>query len=412
MRSFFSFVKDLDPSFKRNATYIFLTYFFILFSYPIVRSSVGAIFYEHYTSSDYSFATFNSILALIFIINFSNQAQEKLGVRFLFSIICMLTTLTLLGSYFFLDTGLKWMAYVLFATKEIYIVLLIHITLAYANSKFTLEQIKRLYGPLGAAGSIGGIIGGQLTSVVAKSYGTNVVFFVSVFSIMLCLIPFILTEKSEHKEIEKDESVTPIRTIGNIKKYVFLIASIVAVTQWVIFIADLQFNIVFESIVQNKNERTSYLGEIYTIINAVALFIQFIVLPIIMVRLSVKSIFFFIPLFYMLLVFGGLGLGGAILYVVAGVFISMKAIDYSVSSIVKEVMYHPLSRLQKYGAKYITDMFVYRSSKAIIAFIFAIYTTKNMTNLNILQALLILLWVWIVALLFKEQKRISNTQEE
>lgn len=409
MKNFNTFIKELDPSFKKNAFYIFLTYFFILFSYPMVRSSVGAIFYEYYSSQNYSLATFNSILALIFIIHISNKAQEKIGVRFLFSVICFISTLVMLGAYFLLDFGISWMAYVLFATKEIYIVLLIHLTLAYANSKFTLEQIKRLYGPLGAAGSIGGIIGGQITSSVAKmESGTNTVFFLSIFAIMLCLVPFILTEKSDHKEIKEDKDITPLKTISSVKKYVFLIAAIVAVTQWVIFIADLQFNMVFESVVTDKNERTSYLGDIYTLINVVTLFIQFIVLPIIMVRLSIKSIFFFIPLFYMTLVFGGLGLGAAILYIVAGVFISMKAVDYSVSSIVKEVMYHPLSRLQKYGAKYITDMFVYRSSKALIAFCFAMISIEDMGKLNVIQAILIVLWIWIVKLLFDEQKNISK----
>jgi AAA family ATP:ADP antiporter len=409
MKNFANFISELDPKFKKNAFYIFLTYFFILFSYPMVRSSIGAIFYEHYTSQNYSLATFNSILALIFIIHLSNKAQEKIGVRLLFSLICVFTTLIMLSAYFLLDFGINWMAYVLFATKEIYIVLLIHLTLAYANSKFSLEQIQRLYGPLGAAGSIGGIIGGQITSQVAQlNNGTSVVFFLSIFAIMLCLVPFVLTEKSDHSEIKSDKNITPLKTVGSIKKYVFLIAAIVAVTQWVIFIADLQFNMVFESVVTDKNARTSYLGNIYTLINVVTLFIQFIVLPIIMVRLSIKSIFFFIPIFYMLLVFGGLGFGAGILYIVAGVFISMKAVDYSVSSIVKEVMYHPLSRLQKYGAKYITDMFVYRSSKALIAFVFAMLSLKEMGSLNFIQAVLILLWIWIVKLLFDEQKNISK----
>jgi AAA family ATP:ADP antiporter len=223
---------------------------------------------------------------------------------------------------------------------------------------------------------------------------------------MACFIPFLFVQKVEELKIEKKQ--TPLKTIASVKKYVFLIAGIVAVTQWVIFIADLQFNMVFEKVVESKNDRTAYFGQIYSIINVVTLFIQFVILPFILVRMSTKAIFLFIPFFYLLLVFGGLGIGGASLFIVAGVFIFMKAVDYSVSSVVKEVMYHPLGRLQKYGAKYITDMFVYRSSKALIAFVFALLSLKEMGTLNLIQAILIFVWGYLIHLLFKEVNKIQE----
>mgnify|MGYP000013898418 CR=1 FL=1 len=397
----------------KNSLAIFSTYFLVLFSYPMVRSSIGAVFYDYYTSKDYPFATFVAILALIIIIQVSNSIQELIGIRKLFTGICMLSSLVMLLAFNFLSESTSFLAYVLFATKEIYIVLLIHLLLAYANNYYSLDQIKKLYGPLGAAGSIGGIIGGLLTSQIAGSYGTSVVLYVSLFAIMACFIPFVLVEKTNKHDVAKgrenetkSDKKNPIQSIRGVTKYVLLIASIVTVTQWVIYVADLQFNIIFERVVTEKNARTAYLGSIYTYINIVTLFIQFVILPIILPRIAVKKIFYFIPLFYFMLVFGGLGLGAGLLYVVAGVFISMKAIDYSVSSVVKEVMYHPLSRLQKYGAKYITDMFVYRSSKAIIALIFSIWTIQNMVYLNVLQAVLILLWIYCIFRLFKEQNKI------
>tara|TARA_B100001971_G_scaffold129103_1_gene118996 strand:- start:33382 stop:34593 length:1212 start_codon:yes stop_codon:yes gene_type:complete len=395
----------------KNSLAIFGTYFLVLFSYPMVRSSVGALFYDHYSSKDYPFATFIAIIALIFIIQLSNAIQEIVGVRKLFAGICMLSSLLMLATHLALTPATKFLAYILFATKEIYIVLLIHLLLAFANNYYSLNEIKKLYGPLGAAGSIGGIVGGILTSSIATKYGTNVVLYVSLFSIMACFLPFLLVDKaaqteqakSEHHAEDNEGDTKPIQSIKGVTKYVLLIASIVAVTQWVIYIADLQFNIIFEKVVTEKNARTAYLGKIYTYINIATLFIQFVVLPLLLTRVKIKRIFYFIPVFYILLVFGGLGLGSGLLYVVAGVFISMKAVDYSLASVVKEVMYHPLSRLQKYGAKYITDMFVYRSSKAIIALVFSVWTVQNMLYLNLIQAVLVIIWLVCVYQLFKEQ---------
>ena len=82
----------------------------------------------------------------------------------------------------------------------------------------------------------------------------------------------------------------------------------------------------------------------------------------------------------------------------------MKAIDYSLFSSAKEVMYHPLSRLQKYGAKYITDMFVYRLSKALISFVMSFYAAKELGFLNTVQLVCLGLWIICIYLLFKEQK--------
>lgn len=396
----------------KNSIAIFTTYFFTLFSYPMVRSSIGATFYEYYTAKDYPFATFIAIVALIVIIQLSNIIQEKIGIRKLFTLFCMTGSFVMLSCSYFLTKETSFLAYILFATKEIYIVLLIHLLLAYANNYYSLEQIKKFYGPLGAAGSIGGIIGGLLTSHIAKTYGTDIVLYISLFSIMACFLPFLFVDKVTEKKKDESETPRPLQSIGKAKKYVFYIACIVALTQWVIYIADLQFNIVFEKVVTEKNERTSYLGSIYTYINVVTLVIQFLILPIILPRLQVKKIFYFIPVFYFLLVFGGLGLGAGLLYVVAGVYISMKAIDYSIASVVKEVMYHPLSRLQKYGAKYITDMFVYRSSKAIIALIFTFWTIKNMIILNVIQTILIGLWLFLIYKLFIEQNNLFHSKEK
>jgi len=165
---------------------------------------------------------------------------------------------------------------------------------------------------------------------------------------------------------------------------------------------------VFEKVVTLKDERTAYLGQFYSYINIVSLFLQFIVLPYLLSSFSLRSIFLFIPILYLVLVFGGLGLGSAQMIVVATVFIAMKGADYSIFSAAKEVMYHPLLSLQKFGAKYITDMFVYRLAKAVIALIMAQSIFQSMQILSILQFVFLALWIFLIIQLFIEQKRLKH----
>jgi AAA family ATP:ADP antiporter len=405
MQNYLKFIKELSPDLKRNGFYIFLTYFFALFSYPLARSSTGAIFYESYSSNDYSFATFISVVVLIIVIFISNKVQKKIGIHKLYGIIGIISVGSLLVAFLLHQNGVKEMAYALFAVKEVYIVLLIHLCLAFSNGYFSMEQVKRLYGPLGGAGSIGGIIGGQLTSNLAKSYGTDVVFYVSLVIILFTVIAFYQTRGAKLVEDKKEKDHTPLKSIAGVRKYVFLIASIVALTQFVIFIADLQFNIVFEKVVESKDARTAYLGDIYKYINIVTLFLQFVLLPYLLMRVSIKSLFFFVPILYLTLIFGGLSMGSGTLFVVAGVFISMKATDYSIFAVAKEVMYHPLESTQKFGAKYITDIFIYRTAKALIAFVMSFFAVKEMGSLNSVQAIFIALWFIAISFLFIEQKK-------
>ena len=403
MNNYFDFIKELPKDFKRNGFFIFLTYFFAIFSYPFVRSSTGAIFYESYSSNEYSFATFIAIAFLIIIIFISNKVQEKIGIHKLYALIGAGTIICLLGFHYLHSIGFKPMAYGLFATKEIYIVLLIHLCLAFTNAYFSMEQLKRLYGPLGAAGSIGGIIGGQMTSHLAKNYGTDSVFYFSLTLIFLALVSFYQT-KNTKLTLEKEEKKEPIKSIKGIGKYVALIASIVALTQLVIFIADLQFNIMFEKVVTSKDMRTAYLGDIFSYTNMGTLFFQLVIIPYALIRVNIKHVFYFIPLLYLILILSGAAIGSGSLFVVAGVFILMKAIDYSLFSSAKEVMYHPLSNLQKYGAKYITDMFVYRLAKALISLVMSFFAVKEIGFLNTIQITCVIAWIICIALLFKEQK--------
>ena len=412
MKNFLLFYKNLSPDFKKTTSIIFISYFLILFSYPLMRSVSSALFYDVYTVKEYSLATFIGIIALMFMIGINNKLLGKIGVHKLFILTSSLTIVSLLGAYLGFKAGIKEMALVIFAVKEAYIVLLLHSCLAFTNSYFNLEQLKRLLGPIGGAGALGGIVGGQLTKYMANSYGTEAVFYGSLVIIFAAMVVFNFSSHIKLKGLSPNKSITPLKAIRGVKKYVFLIASVVALSQLVIYIAELQFNILFEQMVTTKNERTAYLGQFYSYVNGVSLVLQFFVLPYLLLRFSNRSIFLAIPILYIIVVICGVSTGVSSLFITAAVFITFKGVDYSAFAIAKEVMYNPLLSLQKFGAKYLTDMFVYRLAKALIAFVFALEFIKNryitMNVLTSLQFIFLGIWIFLVFTLFREQKKINK----
>jgi AAA family ATP:ADP antiporter len=91
---------------------------------------------------------------------------------------------------------------------------------------------------------------------------------------------------------------------------------------------------------------------------------------------------------------------------VAALYTYFKAADYSLFSAGKELLYQPLSRLQKYGAKYLTDMLVYRAAKAMVAAVL-IYVQSS-TMLNMLMLIFLVLWTGLVLRLFQLHRRLFS----
>ena len=168
MKKYFEFLFELDSETKKNTFLIFTTYFLVLFSYPLVRSSTGTLFYEVYSAGEYSLASFIGVAVLMVLIMINNKLQPMLGIQKVYLFTGIVTVGGFIAAYLAFNSGVKEAAFILFAIKESYIVLLVHLCLAFANSYYPIDLFKRIIGPIGAMGSIGGILGGQLTSYLAS----------------------------------------------------------------------------------------------------------------------------------------------------------------------------------------------------------------------------------------------------
>jgi AAA family ATP:ADP antiporter len=99
----------------------------------------------------------------------------------------------------------------------------------------------------------------------------------------------------------------------------------------------------------------------------------------------------------------GQGIG---LLPIAALFTYLKAADYSLFSSGKEILYQPLQPEQKYGAKYLTDMLVYRAGKAVVALVL-IYLQSS-TILNMLMFIFLGIWIFPIIKLFQLHRQIFS----
>lgn len=398
----------MAPFSTRNLIILAVSYFLVLLNYSMIRAATTAEFIGTYGAKATPWGWLFSIVLLVFAVAGSNRLQAKIGFHRAFFGLSVFSVVVFLLAFWAHKNGIKEGALVLFSWKEAYIVMQVHLLLAYANSWLNKEHFLRWVGPIGAAGGLGGTLGGVLTKIIARDWGTDATLLTGLVFVLLpaCLGLWLLKIPGSRPVEKRDTS--PLRSLDDpaVLRYVLSICAITALTQFVINIADFQFSMVFEKTISDSAARTAYLGDVYTIANAMTLVFQLVILPLGLKYVSERSLHFYIPLSYGICFAIGLGWGAGSLLAASGLYSFMKASDYSIFSSAKELLYHPLKPLQKYGAKYLTDMIVYRASKAGIAAVLLYFQTALM--LNILMAIFLGLWLVMVFATFRQHKRLFH----
>lgn len=394
----------------KNVLVILCLFFGIYFTYSSIRSSTDALFVHQSGAAKTPFVWLLSVIFLSLSITTYNYFQKKFGLKKFFFWTSLFSALSFALLVFLNVRGYLATSYALFILKEIYIVLLVHLGLAYCNNFFTLEEARAFYGPFGAIGSIGSTFGGEFASWWIKNgLSTFSLLYFSAFMLFLLGPFFLLLKSGKDKTRYKDNHDLegkfdhPIQTLKNVKEYVFFILFIVALSQFCINIANLQFNLKFAEVFSGTLDmKTEFMGRVYAFIGLGTLIIQFFIVPPALTFFKARKVHFFIPISYMCVSIAAYFILGHSLWIMAAAFIFFKAMDYSLFSSAKEMLYFSLSPGQKVGAKYLTDMVVYRLAKGLISLIL-IYM-QSFVVLSFMLIIFMGIWLLSVIKIFKYQK--------
>ncbi len=396
-------LSDVDSSTKKNIFFLGLAVFLVLLSYPLIRSASTAIFLQAYGAKSSPIVWVWSVLALSLLVSFYNHFQLKWRIHILYAGTGLFSIAFILFCFMMVESGSSFFAWPFYIWKEVYIVVMLHMVYGLLNTLVDIKIARILYGPLGAIGSLGGVFGGLLTSQFTKEYGLSGITIAGSFIILLSILSYLMAEKTKINKLSEKKDISPLASISNIKKYTALMASIVILSQFVINLANFKFNILFEIAVPDEVTKTEQLGRLYTWINLIAFFLQIAVLPFLLRFVSLKKIHLLIPIVYLATQMWTLG-GGAL--AVASMFMVLKGTDYSIFAVSKELLYFPLTHKQKYGAKYIVDMFCYRFGKGLISFIM-IYIQALFWIDTLLYTSLIL-WIFAIIPLTREHTKLTQ----
>ena len=243
------------------------------------------------------------------------------------------------------------------------------------NDLFEPEQGKRLFGFIGAGGTLGALCGSQLTKYLAKRLGTMNLLPVSAGILALTIPLFLyllrmggLSDKEESKEKPKKKAnagaLQGLKIVIE-RSYVAKIATVVILSTFCMTVIDYQLHVAVADELQKLDQQTTFFADAHKWVQLVSIPVHLLLTPILLSYLGVGAALSLLPIG---LIVGSLCiLTKASLNILFFVFVATFALHYSVNQVSKELLYVPCDDDVKYKAKAFIDIFGYRLGPVLCA---------------------------------------------
>jgi AAA family ATP:ADP antiporter len=384
--------------------------FFISCDYAIIRPASTSIFLSQYSSKMFPYCWMLAIPVNLFIVYIYNKLLMKYGSLKTFFFFISSIILMHVSTSFFLKT-FPSIIFIQFIFKDVYILLAFKQLWSLIHSTINTNKAKFLYGLMFGIGSLGSVFGGLISAIFATKIGSNNLFYLSFIFYLLIFFCYMKAYKNSpvlnndyHNNINLKPSFKDGFKLIKNSNFLLFILLIVIFMQISTAFLDYQFNFFLEKNIVDIDLRTEFTGKLTSAINGISFLFQFLGGFLLIHFFGLKKSHLLVPL---LLIINAIMIFFYPSFIMATIaFVSIKTFDYSFFGIIREMLYIPLKRDEKYRAKAIIDVFAYRSSKAI-ASLFLIFI-QNLTGLNIVLLISIIsmtiyfIWVNVIRVMFKK----------
>ncbi|MCY3019741.1 MAG: hypothetical protein NTW87_12020 [Planctomycetota bacterium] len=288
-----------------------------------------------------------------------------------------------------------------------------------ANETFSLDAGKRLYGLVGAAGPLGGLVGSGIAQFCVRAVGTLNLILLSAVLLTACIpVMLWLTRQQQHNagsvhQVAEGSSCTS--GLGHIfrSRYLACIAAVVCLMNIAAMVYDVQVLTVFEDVITNRDEKTRFLSSLYVWVNVLALGVQLLLTGPVHRRFGPVVGLICLPL--VVAAAAVTVLLTRALAPLACIFVVSSALAYSINQVSKEVLYIPTTSDVKYKAKAAIDIFVFRLGDALGA-VFLLGMTQTLgwpvRQLAYFSLAFAVIWLLIVLQLSREYGRFSRSAKK
>ncbi len=290
---------------------------------------------------------------------------------------------------------------------------------SFANSVFDARQARRLFAFIAAGGLLGGVPGGQLARLVTAWQGTRYTLLAAgVLLVVVAALVLVIHRIGPRSEADVSSS----RAVGlsqakvgfqilKESRLLGLIALLMLLMVVVSQTVDLQFNWVVETHTTNLDQRTSVMGNFFTLMGVIGFVFQLVFTRRIHRVLGVGFGMRVLPVtvgattVLLLLSFGVFPVG---VFALAWVLrLSETSLRHSIEQSTRELLFLPVTRELRRRAKAFVDVFVQRLGKGVggLLLLPVTFGLIAVEHVGWLTVVLVVLWLWVTVAARREYIR-------
>lgn len=383
--------------------------------YAITRPASNALFLTIFSTKGYPWVWLVTVPLNFLTIYLYNRFLPKIGPLRILSIVALSTIAinALAGLFYPYFPELIFLQY---AWKDIYILLMFKQLWSMIHCTIPAARAKYLYGCMYGMGAVGALLGSLIPGFLASFFGSEKILFFTLPLYLFLIFSYRMAfKRSGVKEASFEQDLTPNprprEAFSLIRRSSVLIAALLLVIfmQVSTGLMEYRFNAHLELNILEKDLRTAYCGQLAGIGNILNLVFQFIGGFLMIRMLGLRGSHFLIPIL----------LCGSALFsmafpsfaVISCSYVFLKAIDFSIFGVIREMLYVPLQLDAKFRAKAIIDVFAYRTSKAFVSLglllLQVVVGSYLLPLTSYLSIAVFIAWLATVAILFRTREPIA-----
>ncbi|MDZ7750287.1 MAG: Npt1/Npt2 family nucleotide transporter [Gammaproteobacteria bacterium] len=404
-------ISSSRPPLPGRAVVLFLNFLLIILAYYQVKSASRSLIIEYWGADSFPVLWIASALVLLAFIGTYHRLVERhdrLGVV-LGSLVCFMGLLV--GFWLMLGIAGKAASAGFYVFVDIFSVILVEQLWSLTNTVTATSEGRRSYWFVGTGGLVGGIAGGVLAATLVKftPMTTPDLLLSCALTLGITLaLNLYMGRIGTYRELPAARH-SPVAGRGwralVQSRYLLLIAAALLCAQLAQPVVEFQFMKMVEAEFPELDARTAFISGFFGILGLVSVGVNLVVTPLIHRYLGPIAGMALQPL--MLAAFSfAFGLYTHLTMAMA-MKISDRGLSYSINRASKELLYIPVDPVHTYQAKAWIDMLGYRLFKVVGSALILAATQwlpggLGAAGLGWITIGICVLWLWILALLWRE----------
>ncbi|HTX24200.1 MAG TPA: MFS transporter [Steroidobacteraceae bacterium] len=418
----FRSVAAIEPIELRPVLVSFVCFFFLFFSYAVVkpvRDAMGTVWGAKHLQSLF-LATFLLSFAVAPLYA-ALAARVKLSafLPWIYGIVAV----SVLAFYVLFASGHyqeRWLAAGFFVWVSTFNLLILSVFWSFMADLFSRAQAKRLFGFIAAGGTAGNILGPAIVDFLAKRVGNDGLMLISAggFAFTAVLVILLAGEKRRLLAQAPDAQRTTLDhrlgrnpfegfTLLFRSPYLLLVAAFLFVMTSVSTIVYVQLNDIITHSFANRAARTQAFATIDLTVNSLTVLIQLLGTGRLIRRFGVTTGLLLNPLimaiaFVVVIV-------SPVLLILGGVQVVRRVAEYAVAKPAREMLFTVVDQESKYKAKNVIDTVIYRGGDLLAATASSAVLAYGLSGLAILGVAVSAVWFPIALVLGRRYEAARGT---